>query len=184
LVEEFGTEYLDHMKAHKEQLLLNHSLDVRMFAARVVEEAWKWMTDKSPAIILFYSSLYSPRVELSGKSLDERNLVEALDEAVAAIQPSYAKPIVVRDFFPYISDMSFIAISDDEVALDAAAKNNPSWGSKFFVNYQDVQDLNVPVINLGPYGLDAHKKYERMELKYSTEIVPNLTNLVIKNVLK
>lgn len=184
LVEEFGTEYLEHMKEHKEQLLLDHSLDVRMFAARVVEEAWKWMTDKSPAIILFYSSLYSPRVELSGKSLDERNLVDALDEAVATIQPSYGKPIVVRNFFPYISDMSFIAISDDEVALDAAAKNNPSWDSKFFVNYQDVQDLNVPVINLGPYGLDAHKKYERMELKYSTEIVPNLTNLVIKNVLR
>ncbi|WP_053361665.1 M20/M25/M40 family metallo-hydrolase [Bacillus sp. FJAT-27251] len=183
LADQFGNEYTGHMAGFKEQLLHDKTLDVRMFAARVVEEAWKWMPDKSPAIIVFYSSLYSPRVELSGKNDAEKNLISALDEAVAAIQPNYEKPIVIRNFFPYISDMSFVALSDDENALDAAARNNPGWGTKFFVNYQDVRNINVPVINIGPYGLDAHKKYERAELEYSLEIVPNLTNLVIKGVL-
>jgi arginine utilization protein RocB len=184
LTAQYGNEYSDHMAQFKEQLLHDKTLDVRMFAARVVEEAWKWMPDKNPAIIIFFSSLYSPRVELHGENEDEKNLIQALDEAVAAIQPNYAKPIVIRNFFPYISDMSFVALSDDESALDAAALNNPSWGTKFFVDYQDVRSINVPVINIGPYGLDAHKKYERAELKYSLEIVPNLTNLVIRNVLK
>jgi arginine utilization protein RocB len=184
LAAHYGNAYTDHIAEFKEQLLHDKSLDVRMFAARVVEEAWKWMPDKSPAIIVFYSSLYSPRVELPGKNEAEKNLIYALDEAVAAIQPSYAKPIVIRNFFPYISDMSFVALSDDESALDAAALNNPSWGTKFFVDYQDVRSINVPVINIGPYGLDAHKKYERAELQYSLEIVPNLTNLVIRNVLE
>jgi arginine utilization protein RocB len=36
----------------------------------------------------------------------------------------------------------------------------------------------------GPYGVDAHKKLERMEMKYSLEVVPNLTNQVIRNLLK
>jgi arginine utilization protein RocB len=79
--------------------------------------------------------------------------------------------------------MSFVALSDDESALETAAKNNPSWGSKLLVNYQDVRRLNVPVVNIGPYGLDAHKKYERMELEYSLEAVPNLTNMVIKELI-
>ncbi|HYK73859.1 MAG TPA: peptidase M20, partial [Pseudoneobacillus sp.] len=61
---------------------------------------------------------------------------------------------------------------------------NPGWGTKHFVEFQDIRDLNVPVINIGPYGVDAHKKLERMEMTYSLEVVPNLTNEVIRTLLK
>lgn len=183
LIKVHGSDYTAHMVDFQENLLLDSSLDLRMYAARVVEEAWKWMTDQSPAIILFYSSLYSPRIEVTGETEDERILIEALEQAVESVQPEYEEPIVIRSFFPYISDMSFVALSDDDEALDAASRNNPSWGTKFHVEYQDIRELNVPVINIGPYGLDAHKRYERMEMDYSLEIVPNLTNEVIKNAL-
>lgn len=183
LIKVHGSDYTAHMVDFQENLLLDSSLDLRMYAARVVEEAWKWMPDQSPAIILFYSSLYSPRIEVTGETEDERILIEALEQAVESVQPEYEEPIVIRSFFPYISDMSFVALSDDDEALDAASRNNPSWGTKFHVEYQDIRELNVPVINIGPYGLDAHKRYERMELDYSLEIVPNLTNEVIKNAL-
>lgn len=184
LIQEHSDRYIAHMNEFKEALLLDTTLDTRMFAARVVEEAWKWMSDKSPAIILFYSSLYSPRIELSGKTTNEQVLIEALDSAVEQIQPDYPYPIVTRNFFPYISDMSFVALSDDEEGIRAVSDNNPGWGTKHFVNYQDIRNLNVPVINIGPYGVDAHKKLERMEMSYSLEVVPNLTNLVIQKVLK
>lgn len=183
LIKANGSAYTAHMASFKETLLLDSSLDLRMYAARVVEEAWKWMPDQSPAIIVFYSSLYSPRIEVTGETEDERNLIEALDLAVETVQPEYEEPIVIRSFFPYISDMSFLALSDDDEALEAASRNNPSWGTKFHVEYADIRELNVPVINIGPYGLDAHKRYERMEMDYSLEIVPNLTNEVIRNVL-
>jgi arginine utilization protein RocB len=184
LISKNGTAYVNHMDAFKKELLADVSLDTRMFAARVVEEAWKWMEDKSPAMILFYSSLYSPRIELSGKNEKERVLIEALENAVEAVQPEYPHPIVTRNFFPYISDMSFVALSDDEEGLEAVSKNNPGWGTKHHVEYEDIRDLNIPVINIGPYGIDAHKKLERTEMKYSFEIVPNLTQKVISNILK
>ncbi len=184
LILDHGGQYESHMAAFKERLLLDESLDTRMFAARVVEEAWKWMKNQSPAIILFYSSLYSPRVQLSGESVIEQNLIEALDYAVESVKPLYDHPIVVRNFFPYISDMSFIALSDDEQGINAVSSNNPGWGTKHFVDYEQIRELNVPVINVGPYGFDAHKKFERMELTYSLEVVPNLTNEVIKRLFK
>ncbi|MED1471446.1 M20/M25/M40 family metallo-hydrolase [Bacillus salipaludis] len=183
LVAEHGDTFVSHMNEFKEILLQNQELDTRMFAARVVEEAWKWMKDKNPAIILFYSSLYSPRIELTGKTSREQALIDALDEAVQAVQPSYQHPIVTRNFFPYISDMSFVALSDDQEGINAVSKNNPGWGTKHYVEYQDIRELNVPVINIGPYGVDAHKKLERMEMTYSLEVVPNLTNLVIRRLL-
>ncbi|MBM7648239.1 arginine utilization protein RocB [Bacillus ectoiniformans] len=183
LTEQFGDSYITHMQQFKESLLRDDSLDTRMFAARVVEESWQWMKDKSPAMILFYSSLYSPRIEMTGKNELESRLIEALNTAVDAMQESYPHPIVTRNFFPYISDMSFVALSDDEAGIQAVIDNNPGWGTKHFVNYNDIRDINVPVINIGPYGLDAHKKFERLEMNYSLEIVPNITNLVIQQVL-
>lgn len=184
LTEEHGESYTIHMKQFKEQLMLDETLDTRMYAAKVVEEAWKWMTDKDPAIIMFYSSLYSPRIEVTGKNEKEDRLIRALENAVETVRPEYEHKIVTKSFFPYISDMSFVALSDDEEGLSAVSSNNPAWGTKHYVNYQDIRDINVPVINIGPYGMDAHKQYERMELKYSLEVVPALTNHVIQDLLK
>lgn len=184
LVAEHGERFLTHMKAFKDELLKDKTLDVRMFSARVVEEEWKWMKDKSPAIILFYSSLYSPRIELVGKDEREQNLIHALEQAVEVVQPHYPHPIVMRNFFPYVCDMSCVALSDDEEGILAIEDNNPSWGSKHYVEYQDIRDINVPCINIGPYGNDAHNRYERMEIQYSAEVVPNVTNEIIKRLLK
>lgn len=184
LIAEHGDAFLSHMKQFKEALLQDKSLDVRMFSARVVGEEVKWMKDRSPAIILFYSSLYSPRIELVGKDKREQNLIEALEQAVAAVQPDYAHPIVTRNFFPYVCDMSCVALSDDEEGILAIEENNPSWGSKHYVEYQDIRDINVPCINIGPYGYDAHNRFERMEITYSTEVVPSVTNEIIKRLLK
>ncbi|MED2255805.1 M20/M25/M40 family metallo-hydrolase [Brevibacillus parabrevis] len=184
LVAEHGEAFLAHMKQFKEQLLQDKSLDVRMFSARVVEEEVKWLKDRNPAIILFYSSLYSPRIELVGKDEREQKLIEALEQAVATVQPDYEHPIVTRNFFPYVCDMSCVALSDDEEGILAIEENNPSWGSKHYVNYQDIRDINVPCINIGPYGYDAHNRFERMEITYSTEVVPSVTNEIIKRLLR
>ncbi|MED0665816.1 M20/M25/M40 family metallo-hydrolase [Bacillus badius] len=183
LIQQHGKPFIEHMKTFKEQLLLDRTLDMRMFAAKVVEEEWNWMNDKSPAIILFYSSLYSPRIELTGKNEYEQNLLLALEEAVQSVQPYYPHPIVTKNYFPYVCDMSCVALSDNEEGIQAASVNNPGWGTKHYVDYQAIQELNVPAINIGPYGHDAHNRYERMELKYSTEMVPNITNEVIRRLL-
>ncbi|WP_163970837.1 M20/M25/M40 family metallo-hydrolase [Oceanobacillus halotolerans] len=183
LVEKHDKQYTNHMKDFKEMLLKNKKLDTRMFAARVVEEAWEWMEDKSPTIILFYSSLYSPSISLSGETEKEKDLLQALDVAIEKVQPNYSHPIVTRNFYPYISDMSFMALNDDEEGINAITTNNPSWGTKHFVDYEDVRALNVPIINIGPYGNDGHKKLERVEKRYAFEIVPNLTDTVIQEIL-
>ncbi|MEN2768484.1 M20/M25/M40 family metallo-hydrolase [Ornithinibacillus xuwenensis] len=183
LVKAHGDDYIESMKSFKQDLLHDNSLDTRMYAIKVVEEAWKWMEDKNPAIILFYSSLYYPRVQLTGKTEKERRLDDALQEAVIRMKDSYEHPIVVKNFFPYISDMSFLAISDDEEAIEAVKTNNPGWGTKHYVDYDAIREIDVPVINIGPYGMDAHKKLERVEIDYSMETVPNLTKLVIEHIL-
>lgn len=183
LIKEHGKSFTDHMDRFKENLLEDTSLDVRMFSVKVVEEAWKWMADRSPAIVLFYSSLYSPRIRITGETPEEAALNRALDRAIEEVQPMYPHPIKARNFFPHISDMSFVAISDDEEGIEAVRDNNPAWGTKHFVDYGAVRELQIPVINIGPYGMDAHSKLERAEMTYSFEVVPALTRRVIERLI-
>lgn len=183
LVKEHGDTFTNYMNKFKKSLLENKELDTRLFSIKVVEKAWGWMNDKSPAIILFYSSLYSPRVITDNETAKGKALITALDEAIEEMQPHYAHPIVAQHFFPHISDMSFVALNDDNDSIEAVAHNNPAWGTKHIVNYDSIRELNIPVINIGPYGLDAHKHLERMEMTYSFEIVPNLTKLVLEKLL-
>lgn len=183
LTKEHGEEYTRHMDEFKQSLLNDKELDTRLFAVKVVEEAWKWMKDKRPAIVLFYSSLYSPSVVIDEETEEGKALVTALNEAVEEVQSAYKHPIVTRNFFPHISDMSFVAMNDDEEEIRSIAENNPAWGTKHYVNYEDVLALNVPVINVGPYGLDAHKRLERTEKTFTFEIVPNITKRIIEKLI-
>lgn len=167
-----------HQKAA--ELSQDPSLDIRWYCCRLVEELHCWDDNKEPVCVLFYSSLYSPRVALSADDPLERRLQSAVEHAVREVQPTYAHPIAIRQFFPYISDMSFVALSDDEEGIEGYTANMPAWGNKHRVPFEEIRKLDVPIVNIGPYGFDAHKKWERMECTYSLEIVPKLMHQVIE----
>lgn len=183
LLREHGDAYARHMEHYTEELLYDDTLDIRMYSVRVVEEAWRWMKSNRPAIVWFYSSLYSPASTLTGGDERERRLGEAVDRAIARVQPDYRHPIKTRAFFPYISDMSFLRLMDDDAGIEAACENNPSWGSKHRIDYAAIRRLDIPVVNIGPYGMDAHHRHERFEIEYSTEVVPKLIDEVIRQLI-
>lgn len=161
----------------------NPSMDLRTFSVDVISEAWKWAKDKSPAIIIYYSSIFSSRVEITGKTEKEKQLLDSVKESIDFVQKYSDKPIVTKLFYPYISDSSFMAVSDDVTNLKALEKNMPSWGTKYMYPLKEVLEINVPVVNIGTFGKDGHKITERVHMKYTFENIPNITFNTIKKLL-
>lgn len=162
----------------------NPSMDLRDFSVKVIQEALKWSTDKSPLAIIYYSSLFSARIEVSGKDESETKLIDAVDESINFVQDYSDKPIVKKMFYPYISDSSFMSISDDLEDIKSLENNMPSWGSKYMHPIEDIMAINVPVVNIGTFGKDGHKLTERVHKKYTFENIPNITFRTIKNLLE
>lgn len=179
-VNEIGEEFEEGLLRYSINLLHEDQIDIREYSRKMVEELWRWGGDGEPAIILFYSSPYIPRVVLDEKEEKGRRLRAAVEKAVEVIQPHSSEPIQIRKFYPYLSDMSFIAMSDDEIDIKAFERNMPAWGRKYHYDVESIRMLDVPVINIGPFGKDAHKQWERVELSYSMQMVPNLTYQVIQ----
>lgn len=161
----------------------NPTMDLRDFSVQVIEETWKWSMDKSPTIIIYYSSTFSARIEMIGKTDLELQLLNSVKRSINLVQEHSDKPIVTKMFYPYISDSSFMAISDDIADLNSLEKNMPAWGSKYIHPIKEILEINVPVVNIGTFGKDGHKMTERVHMKYTFENVPNITYKTIKNLI-
>lgn len=180
---ELGSQFEQEFFSFAMNLKKDESLDIRNYSRAMVEEIWRKIGDNEPAIILFFASPYFPRVVLDEENERDLRMIRTVEQAVADLKPITNYPIQIRKFFPYISDMSFVKLSDDESEIQAFERNFPAWGFKYDMDLKAIRQLDVPVINIGPYGKDAHKKWERVEIDYSMQIAPNLTLGVIRQLL-
>ena len=184
LVEINGEEYKKHIEEFSKNLNKeNPSMDLREFSVKVIQESWKWAKDKSPAIIIYYSSVFSARIEITGKTEKEKQLLDSVKSSIDFVQDYSDKPIVTKMFYPYISDSSFMAMSDDAEELKALENNMPAWGTKYIHPIDEILEINVPVVNIGTFGKDGHKISERVHMKYTFENIPNITFNTIKKLL-
>lgn len=184
LVAQHGEGFAQHLREFARELQQRDpALDLRDFNVRLVAEAWQWARDKSPAIIVFNSSTYFARIEMTGRTEAERRLLESVKAAVSEVQPHSDRPIVTKMFYPYISDSSFMALGDEREELDALEKNTPAWGVKYTHPIEDIAAVNVPVVNIGTFGKDGHKLTERVHMRHTFELIPNITFRTIKKLL-
>lgn len=164
--------------------IANPSMDLREFSIKVIEESWNWSMDKSPAIIIFYSSVFFSKIEMTGEDELENQLMSSVEKSIDFVQDYCDKPITTKMFYPYISDASFMSINDDIYSLKSLARNMPAWGTRYNHPFEEILQINVPVVNIGTYGKDGHKLTERVHMKYSFENVPNITYRTIKDLLE
>lgn len=184
LAKEHGAEFEQRLASFARDMhRSNPAMDLRDFNLRMVEEAWKWAPDKSPAIIVFYASTMYSNLEMTGRTENEKRLLDSVKRSVQALQEYSEKPVVTKMFYPYISDSSFLSLSGDEADFGALEKNTPAWGVKYKHPIEDIAEIDVPVVNIGAYGKDGHKITERVHMKHTFEYIPNLTYQTITRLL-
>ena len=179
-----GEPYVKAIREFTEKLHKDDpELDLRIFGLKVAEEAWKWCEDKSPAIIVFFGSVFSARIEMTGKTAKEKALLDAVEAAVEKIRPEAQRQIKTRMFYPYISDSSFMAVCDDTLAVQALKDNMPQYGVKYTHDIDKIMEINVPVVNIGTFGRDGHMLTERVDMRQTFQNVPNITYEAIKGLI-
>ncbi len=184
LVHQHGARFAEHLKQYAKELhKRNPSMDLRDFNVRMVEEAWSWAKDKSPAVIGYYSSTMYTNLEMTGRTENEQRLLDCVTASVEAVQEYSGKPVVTKMFYPYISDSSFMALGGDMQHLGALQYNTPAWGVKYTHPIEDIAEIDVPVVNIGTYGKDGHKLTERVHMRHTFEHIPNITYNAIKRLL-
>jgi arginine utilization protein RocB len=88
----------------------------------------------------------------------------------------------LRPFYPYISDASYVAWRSEPPEL--VARHLPALGREYQLPVRAMRALDLDVANLGPWGRDAHGRFERVHAPYAFGVLPGLLVEVLGEALR
>ncbi len=180
--EEIGVELDQKIEKLANELIEREELDDRDISLKIVEEVHKLWSDKEPVIIVYYAPPYYPHIFVEGQNKKEKNLLDSVNKAVDEVDCEYR--LVSRKFYPYISDLSFVSAPKDDGVINTLKENMPALGKSYDLPLKEMQQLSLPVVNIGPFGKDAHQFTERLQKEYSFQVAPKLVYKTIFNLLE
>lgn len=162
-----GEKFEQHMKS-----FINTSpvSDLRKLSVDCVREAHKFCPYKDPMMVLFFAPPYYPHSSV----VEAGGIISRIADGVIKMAKSmYGENISAEPFFPGLSDMSYLGLSGN-ISIDNLKSNFPLWGDRYAIPLDCMSKLNIPFINIGPLGKDAHKYTERLCISYSFDIAAKL----------
>lgn len=173
---------LDEKIKAKAEALMKESIDSRDRSTKIVEFVHDMWSDKNPVVIVYFSQPYYPHIFVEGKRPKEKALLEAVEAAVKETKSDYK--LGFKKFFPYISDLSYGAVPEEEGVIQTFQENLPGYGITYDLPFETIRALNLPVLDIGAFGKDAHKFTERIEKNYTFNVAPELLYRTIMNLFK
>ncbi len=164
-----------------ERYLQKPETDKLTVTLEIVKELHELWSDKNPVIIIYFSPIYYPHTYVKGDNINEKRFISSIEKA--AIQNGGKYDIQIKKFFPWISDLSYASAPKEERIINAFRNNTPGYGILYSLPLKEMQQLNLPTANIGPFGKDAHKFTERLHRDYSFNVFPQILYDTIKNLL-
>jgi arginine utilization protein RocB len=158
--------------------------DERIRAAALVEAMVDLCAIPGPmAVIGFLPPWYPHRANL-GSSRGEKIVEKVASEASEKAKALFGEPLEIRPFFEGVSDLSYCGFQGESSEMDVFAENMPGWGRPYRLPREALAELDIPILNLGALGMDAHKNTERIHLPYAMDIFPELLRFTVRRIVE
>jgi len=166
---------LVHLDELERRLSADPAMNTPEISRRLTEAAWSLSGLAGPAAVVGFAALYYPPIALDGVASTRAARLRAVLEAqAAAVGQSHQTSIALRPYFPGISDISFFSSQVAAPDVDLLAGSTPAWRSRASFDYAVAAALDLPVVNIGPWGRDYHQRLERLHTPYSFVVLPEL----------
>jgi arginine utilization protein RocB/arginine deiminase len=150
--------------------------DAREMSRAVVAKLAQEADLTGPAVVVFFSPPYYPHIQP-----EESQITDALQKILSELPDDH--PIQLRGFYPYIADLSYMRLDETvRPQIGALIQNMPLFGRGYSLDFDTLAALNCPVVNIGPFGKEAHGLYERIHMPYSFEVAPQLIYETIQEI--
>ncbi|RAK20512.1 arginine utilization protein RocB [Anoxybacillus vitaminiphilus] len=177
-VEMFGLEKVEQIE--KGVLKNESNKDDRELTIELVDQLVILCKDLAPMIVLFFAPPYYPAVNSSDDPMIQR-IVGQLQEYAEKKQ---GVSLLQQHYFGGISDLSYVGLQQPLSSLQLLTDNMPMWNRGYDLPLDALKKLNVPVLNIGPLGRDAHKWTERLNVPFAFETVKDLLGYTIKKIFE
>jgi arginine utilization protein RocB len=172
----FGSDFVGSVKT---AVLANDALDDREKSFRIADTLMIQCQELAPAMVLLYAPPYYPAVNSSDNEL----VKQCIDFVKKQGLNTFELSVEQSHYFNGISDLSYVNYVDEAQGWTTFQANTPVWGESYSIPFDQMKHLQAPVLNIGPFGKDAHKRTERLHTKSAFEIVPKLVEDMVKMVM-
>lgn len=156
------------------------TIDLPLYSSKVYAALWHCSGLTGPAAVVGFASIHYPAAYVGEATAGERQLRQVIERQAAAVARDFNTPITHYPFFPGISDMSFLG--GHLPAVDAALVNANTPARLVSADASaEISSLNIPAVNIGPWGRDYHRQTERVYMPYSFEVLPELIWRVVND---
>lgn len=152
--------------------LLDEKIDFRMIAVNIIEKLTIIADIRIPTVVVFYATPFCPHNTLVSEKEDERLLMLKLKTIASEFADESGENMKVMQFFPSLSDSSYLKIDDVEKSINELIENYPAMNEIYPIPFKEGREMNIPAINYGTFGKDAHKWTERVHMPYSFGVLP------------
>jgi arginine utilization protein RocB len=143
--------------------------DLREIPAVLIRHLLEMLGITDPVIILYYGVPYCPH-----NTVRDEKITDDLHQIIQMTQEDTGDQFRFMHFYPSLSDSSFLSIDDRTESLKCLKKNFPGMDELYPLPLDEIRQLNIPSVNFGCYGKDAHKWTERVNLPYTFGTLPVL----------
>lgn len=159
------------------EVLLNELWDDREKSIRIADTLMRNCQELGPAMVLLFAPPYYPSVNSSDNEL----VVNSIQFVQQIAKEQFNLEMKQIHFYNGISDLSYVNYQGGTEGWNVYKSNTPVWGSTYSIPFSEMEQLNAPVLNIGPFGKDAHKRTERLHINNAFVQLPFIIEKLIKS---
>lgn len=160
---------------------INENMDKREIPLEITKKLCLVAGIKIPTIVIFFAAPYCPHNTLKDEDEEEKKTYNEISKIVKEFSENSSEKFEVMQFFPSLTDSSYLKIDDDNESLNMLIGNFPEYERLYNVPLRTIKKMNIPAINYGCYGKDAHKWTERVYMPYTFKVLPDLVIKTLEN---
>jgi len=159
--------------------------DLRIHSLRIIKRIWELSELEGPAAVVFLVPPFYPPQDPNIDDPKFKKFNSIVEEAINNHNlDGHDYNIIIKDFFPFLSDASYAAFQGDKKDEEILKNNMPYWGRGWKIDIEAVRKLNLPVADVGVHGKGAHKYLERVHIPYTMQVLPELIKSITKKSLQ
>ncbi|MGC5326351.1 M20/M25/M40 family metallo-hydrolase [Brevibacillus sp. SYSU BS000544] len=153
--------------------------DDRDLTIQFVDELSILCKELAPMIVLFFAPPIYPAISSRNHPL----IKKVTEEIMSYAWEQHQIRLKNQHYFGGISDLSYAGLQQGALSLQPLVTNMPLWEKGYSLPLKELEELNLPVLNLGPIGRDAHKWSERLDIEFAFEPLLEMLPVAIHKLL-
>ncbi len=170
---EYGDVFIKEINTKIALLEQDTGMNMAKLTAEIADVMAAFFKSEAPFYMIMLAPPYYPHVYLGDDERDQR-AKGIVEECVKVAEEKFNEEIKIMSYFPGLSDVSYCRLRDRDTVMPVLENEMPLYGKGYNLPLSIIGELDVPAVNIGPYGKDAHKRTERLHVPFSTEVIPKL----------